>query len=126
MQALYQADVGSVPIEDAINYTFDEVEYIKETRDFTAVLARGAWADKKKADKVIGELAHDWALDRIGAVDRNVLRLAIWELDQGETPSSVIINEAVELAKKFSGPESAKFINGVLGAYFKKYVQKPA
>ena len=64
-------------------------------------------------------LAIDWPLDRIGKVDRSILRLALQELSMKETPASVVIDEAVELAKKYSSAEAAKFINGILGAHLR-------
>jgi N utilization substance protein B len=123
MQALYQADLAGAEIADAIRNVSESENFIPETLSFATSLAEAAWQAKDASDKVIEELAIDWPLDRIGKVDRAVLRLAIHELDLAETPHSVVINEAVELAKKYSGEESAKFINGILGTYLRK---KPA
>lgn len=117
MQALYQADLAGVPIETALQNLSESEKFIPETTDFAAVLAKAAWDAREDLDKTITSLAIDWPLDRIGKVDRSVLRLALQELNMKETPHSVVINEAVELAKKYSGQESAKFINGILGTY---------
>ena len=123
MQALYQADLSSADIDTALKNISESENFIPETLAFAKELAQAAWAAKDMSDQVIEDLAIDWSLDRIGKVDRAVLRLAIQELNAGGTPVSVVINEAVELAKKYSGDESAKFINGILGAYLRK---KPA
>lgn len=120
MQAIYQADLAGIEIETALQNISESEKFIPETLDFAGQLARSVWDARKELDKVISGLSIDWSLDRIGKVDRSVLRLAIQELKMGETPTSVIINEAVELAKKYSGEKAAKFINGILGAYVRK------
>ena len=74
----------------------------------------------EKIDPLITETADHWRLSRMAALDRLILRLAIGEFLHGETPRNVIINEALELAKTFSGDESARFINGILDAVKKK------
>jgi N utilization substance protein B len=117
MQALYQAELAGMEIGAALQNISESEKFIPETLDFASFLAKAAWGARGEIDKVIERLAIDWPLDRIGKVDRSILRLSIQELRMGETPQSVIINEAVELAKKYSGDEAAKFINGILGAY---------
>jgi N utilization substance protein B len=117
MQALYQAEVSREDIDKALQNISENENFIPETLDFASHLAKGAWEQREKLDKTIADLAIDWPLDRIGKVDRSILRLAIQEINLKETPVSVVINEAVELAKKYSSPEAAKFINGILGAY---------
>lgn len=91
----------------------------KKTRDFANQLFEGTVAAAKQIDPLIEEHARNWRLERLAAVDRNILRLGIYELRAGETPAKVIINEAVELAKKFASEESAPFINGILDAVAK-------
>ena len=121
MQALFQADLGKHDIDKTLNDTFETGEFIEDTKKFAEELAQGTWKNKESIDKLISKQSKDWTLDRMGAVDRNILRLGIFELEhQKGTPSSVVINEAVELAKKFGSDESAKFINGILGALAKK------
>ncbi len=120
MQALYQAELAGIEVETALKNITENEKLIPETVDFAASLALSAWAARAELDKIIQEMAIDWHLDRIGKVDRSILRLSINELKLGDTPDSVIINEAVELAKKYSGEESAKFINGILGAFVRK------
>ena len=120
MQALFQADLAEVEIDAALKNISEAENFIPETLDFAGQLARAAWKERQRLDKIIKELAIDWPLDRIGKVDRSILRLALQELNLGETPASVVINEAVELAKKYAGEEAAKFINGILGAYVRR------
>lgn len=120
MQAIYQAEMVGIPIQDALDNILSEEDFIPETKDFAVSLAAGSWKEKEKWDEIISELAIDWPLDRIGKVDRAILRLALYELEVKETPTSVAIDEAVELAKKYSTEEAAKFVNGILGTYLKK------
>ena len=107
-------------IEVALKNISEAEKFIPETLEFASFLARATWQAKGDVDKIISKLAIDWPLDRIGKVDRSILRLAIQEIKIGETPVSVVINEAVELAKKYSSQEAAKFINGILGTYVRK------
>ena len=104
-------------IDQAIKNVSENEKLIPETKDFARYLAKATWEAREAIDQIISKLAIDWPLDRIGKVDRSILRLAIQEMRMAETPTSVIINEAVELAKKYSSPEAAKFINGILGTY---------
>lgn len=121
MQILFSADLGQGDIEQAAKDTLADNQYLEDTCVFALSLAKGAWQNKSEIDAQIARQAIDWPLDRMSAVDRNILRLAIYELNyQRETPPSVIINEAIELAKKFGTDESPKFINGILGALAKK------
>ncbi|KPJ69577.1 hypothetical protein AMJ44_03415 [candidate division WOR-1 bacterium DG_54_3] len=120
MQAIYQADLAGIEIEAALRNISESEKFIPETLDFASFLAKATWDARGGIDKIIEQLAIDWPLDRMGKVDRSILRLAIQELKIGETPASVIINEAIELAKKYSGEEAAKFINGILGAYVRR------
>lgn len=117
MQALYQAEVANIDIDEALNNLISNEKFIPETVEFASVLARAAWKERHVNDKIIETLATDWPLDRLGKVDHSILRMAFFELKEGETPASVVINEAVELAKKYLNDDSAKFINGILGAY---------
>ena len=83
----------------------------------------GAWAYKPSSDDLVSKYAIGWSLDRISGIDLSILRLAFYELNLGETPTSVVVNEAIELAKEFSSDESPKFINGILGKYVKECLQ---
>lgn len=120
MQALYEAEHSGKDIEEALQSVFSHEEFMQETRAFAEELARGAFTSSKKIDKVIAGYSKDWPVERMGGVDRNILRLAIFEIEEKKTPAQVVINEAVELTKKYSTQEAAKFVNGILGACIKK------
>lgn len=121
MQALYQAQMSNLSIEEALANILAEENFIAETKEFASKLAQESWKRKKESDKIIEKLAIDWPLERLGKVDRSILRLALCELELKETPASVVIDEAIELAKKYSSEEAAKFINGILGTYLKGF-----
>lgn len=95
----------------------------KRTRAFANQLFEGAAAAAAENDRLIGRHAKDWRVERMAAIDRNILRLAVFELRAGDTPPKVVLNEAVELAKKFSSEESAPFINGILDAVSKSLLK---
>jgi N utilization substance protein B len=109
------------PIEDAISQ-FYETLYSEENdqrpgRDgFMEELVKGACAETPDIDLRITGKSANWRIERMPAVDRNILRLAIYEMSKNDTPPAVVINEALELARQFSGDESVAFINGVLDA----------
>lgn len=81
-----------------------------------AMLAEGTWTHLAAIDEVIEAAATDWRLERMSAIDRNILRLATYELRYTETPRGVVMDEAVEIAKQYSTARSGAFVNGVLGA----------
>lgn len=90
-----------------------------ETRRFANQLFEGSVAQSEKNDQLVNLLADNWRPERIATVDRNILRLAIYELRAGTAPAKVAIDEALELGKKFSSAESPAFLNGVLDAAYK-------
>jgi len=98
-----------------------------EELDFIWQLVEGIQKHLSELDKIIAKAAPEWPVSQIPIVDRNVLRIGLYELlyaDKEEVPPKVAINEAIELAKTFSGQTSGKFINGVLGTIFKELEQK--
>jgi len=116
LQFLYQLDLqgDSDPAPHAAEFwTHHPLD--DEAREFADDLVRGAMATHAKIDDVITRCTEHWDLDRMAVVDRNILRLAIYELGwRTETPPKVVINEAIEIAKKFGTRESSRFINGIL------------
>ena len=92
----------------------------ENVRAFAEQLARSTRANLDKIDPLIADTAEHWRISRMAALDRIILRMAIGEFLDGATPRNVVINEALELAKTFSGDESAKFVNGILDAVKKK------
>jgi N utilization substance protein B len=118
LQILFSWDARKQPVDDAINAYFDTLysEEPKALDPFAAALVRGAVAHGADLDQRIARHAENWRLERMPAVDRNILRLAVYELTFEGTPAAVAIDEAIELARKFSNDESAQFVNGVLDA----------
>lgn len=97
---------------DAVAHT----EIPKAAMPFARELASGVCAELDAIDETIGRFARNWRVARMATVDRNVLRLAVYELMKGEVPAPVIIDQAVELARRFGGEHSPSFVNGVLDA----------
>ena len=98
-----------------------------EDLSFTEELVKGVLKNRKKLDKIIEKAAPEWPLNQIAVIDRNVLRIGLYELlysKKEEVPPKVAINEAIELAKTFGGESSGKFINGVLGTVYKEIEKK--
>jgi len=89
------------------------------TRRFADELFEGAVAQAGASDEFVENVAKHWRLDRLATIDRNILRLAIYELRSGTAPAKVVIDEALELAKKFSSAEAPAFLNGILDAVYK-------
>jgi N utilization substance protein B len=119
LQALYQVDLaGAEPIDALANAAGSgEVEgpLDAEALAFAEELVRGVCAERGAVDALIERHSHNWRVERMARVDRNVLRLAVWELlHHGDVPRKVVLNEAIELAKKFGSEESGAFINGIL------------
>lgn len=117
LQALYFWDVGRAAPDEAIERVFAEhvPDATEAIRSFAEALVRGAVAAHREIDALIEKQSSHWRLERLAVIDKSILRLAVWELmHQPETPPAVIVNEALELARTFSGEESVKFVNGVL------------
>jgi transcription antitermination protein NusB len=117
LQALYEIDSVSREPETVIARSLTSAEMTGENSDFMRELVNGTLQHQEEIDKQIKELAPAWPLEQIAIVDRNILRLAIFEIIyDNKVPVNAAVNEAVELAKLFGSESSAKFINGVLGA----------
>jgi N utilization substance protein B len=115
LQALYQIDVAAEGIDDALSRfwkSFEPVE--REVMDLAEAIVRGVAAHRRSVDDTIDAVSTNWRLDRMAKVDRNVLRLAVYELLRTDVPVKVVINEAIELGKKYGSESSGAFVNGVL------------
>jgi len=116
LNVLYQVDVAKTPPEEALETALEYTHLEEAAAEFATALVRGTLEHIESIDQTIGRLSVGWDTQRQPAVDRNILRMAMYEmLYLDNIPFSVTINEAVELAKKFSAEESSRFINGVLG-----------
>ena len=117
LQALYEIDSVQHDPEETLKHLQAELGLTEETFSFARLLVEGVVKYKDKLDTQIRRYAPAWPIEQIAFIDRNILRLAIFEIIiDNRIPVKVAINEAVELAKNFGGDSSSKFINGVLGA----------
>ncbi len=121
LQILFQLDMSHPSVDAAIAAYYDSL-YSEESDEkpapdsFMEDLVRGTVERTPEIDQRIARHSEHWRVERMAAVDRNVLRLAIYEMTAGLSPAAVVINEAIELARRFSGDESVAFVNGVLDA----------
>ena len=115
LQILYQMDVSDLSAEDALRAYWTHLGGAKEAESFANQLVRGVETHRKRIDETIRQVSHHWRLERMARVDRNILRLATFELlEMGDIPRRVTLNEASELAKRFGSEGSSGFVNGVL------------
>ena len=117
LQALYQLDVRREDLGPEIIEFLRESTKEPEVYFFARRLTEGVWAWREEADRLIGEAAEHWRPERMAVIDRLILRMAVFQLSYvPDVPPNVVINEAIELARRFGGEESGRFVNGVLDA----------
>jgi N utilization substance protein B len=126
LQMLFQWEMGKQEPSRIEEGFWKNVRAQKSTREFANQLFENAAARAEEIDPIISAHAKNWRIERMPAIDRAILRLSIAELRTTGTPPKVIINEALELAKKFSSEEAAPFINGILDAALKSFGEKSA
>lgn len=126
LQTLYQLDFNATEPEQALTAAVDEAGGIAaKTRDYAWTLVTGTLANRGAIDEIIARASAEWTLDRMASVDRNIARMAVYEMQFGAeaiTPN-VVINEAVELAKAYGTEDSGRFVNGILGSLVKSKEQ---
>jgi transcription antitermination protein NusB len=125
LQMLYQSEVGRASADETIATYWPahdaDGELTAPLRNFANTLVRGTLDRIKQIDAILASHAQNWRIERMAVIDRLVLRLAIYELlADADTPSRVVINEALELAREYSGEEAVRFVNGVLDAVRKE------
>lgn len=121
LKLLFQIDVGRLPLDEVLETSFEEVRPAAEDRRYVEEIVRGVMAEEAELDEIIGDLAEGWRLDRLARVDKNILRAALYELThRPDIPASVVINDAVEVAKKYSTEDSGRFVNGILGSFLRR------
>jgi len=131
LQSLYELDFNkdkNLDIEKILERNKQEFGTGIDEDDFVRNLAQGVIKHQKQIDEIIIKSAPDWPIHQITIVDRNVLRIGIYELlfgDKNEVPPKVAINEAIELAKGYGGESSGRFVNGVLGTIFRELENLP-
>ena len=117
LQVLYEADIAKHPPADIYKLRLEEMPLSDDLSDFARQIVFGVLPLTDTLDEYIAKYAPEWPLDQIAAIDRNILRMALWEFAvHHETPIKVAINEAVELAKHYGSDSAPRFVNGVLGA----------
>jgi N utilization substance protein B len=126
MQMLFQGDLGKQKPEDVERLFWDSRDDVDdETRGFADDLFRVATRREDEVDKLIQKHAKNWRLERMPAVDRNLLRTAVAEMvGFPKTPAPIVINEALEIAKRYAAPESLQFLNGVLDAIGRELLEE--
>ena len=122
LQMLYQHDLSGNSPETIVS-TFEELQKSKpNTREFATKIFQGTIDNLAKIDEMIAAQADNWRIARMAVVDRNIIRMSIFELlEESETPKLVIIDEAIEIGKKFGTQKSSQFINGILDGILKRY-----
>jgi N utilization substance protein B len=117
LQVLYEVDITNHPPADVFRARLEETPLSDELSDFARQIIFGVLPRTQNLDQLIAKYAPEWPFDQVAAIDRNILRIALWEFAVfHETPIKVAINEAVELAKQFGSDSAPRFVNGVLGA----------
>ena len=132
LQSLYeyefrsQSNDASVDIDEILTRNLERYETAIEDKDFVESLVKGVLKVQDDLDQKIAPIAPDWPIDQIARIDRNILRIGVYELlyQAKVVPPKVAINEAVELAKAFGSDNSSKFINGVLGTAYRTLVEE--
>jgi N utilization substance protein B len=123
MQALYQAEIKHV--QDIVQITDDHItnskNYSDETKEWATYLAQKTWQNRATIDPMIASHATGWDFSRINPVDKSILRMAVFELFNTRTPYTVVVDEAIEIAKKYATDDSSKFINGILGTLIQEH-----
>src|SRR5512146_2608647 len=117
LQVLYEVDLANHPPGDIYKLRLEETPLTDELAEFARQIIFGILPLTNTLDHIIAKYAPEWPLDQIAAIDRNILRMALWEFAVSrDTPVKVAINEAVELAKQYGSDSAPRFINGVLGS----------
>jgi transcription antitermination factor NusB len=124
LKVLYQIEMTSRTPDNALaSFWEQEDEHPEDVRDFASKLVVGIYDHLNNIDEKLGEYATNWQLNRMAVIDRNVLRMGLYELKfNSDIPPKVAINEAVELAKKYGDHDSSKFVNGILDKVHKKEI----
>ena len=125
LQMLFASEFVSSDNKDAGLLVIQTSDADDESKEFAKDLFLGVMSDQQELDETISKFLENWKLDRLFVIDRCILRLSLYELLKiPDTPSSVVIDQAVRLAKKFGNDDSSKFINGILGAVFRSRNEK--
>ena len=122
LQVLYEYDLTGHPVGVVLVNRFQEDEQDAKSVKFTEEIVNGVYPFILKLDEIIAHYAPEWPLDQVASIDRNIIRIALWEFAVKKcTPIKVAINEAVELGKIYGSDSTPRFVNGVLGSLVSKY-----
>ena len=115
LKILFQIELSNTSLDDALRTFWIQEEYDASVQEFAVRLVTGVVGEKEQIDQDILASSHHWKIDRMAPVDKNILRLAVYELKRfSDVPAKVTLNEAIEIAKKYGTEESGSFINGIL------------
>lgn len=121
LQVLYQLDVLNIDVKEAVDLFWLNFEASEEAKEFSSLLIEGAWGNRHEIDKLIASCSENWSLGRMSRVDKNILRMAAYELLHcHDIPPKVTLNEAIDLGKTYGSENSGAFINGILDAIYEK------
>jgi N utilization substance protein B len=126
LQILFELDLSDHAPDQVVERWIEDEMLAPEGETFLRRLAFGAWEQRSYLDRVIEESAPNWPIDQMPGVDKAILRMALFEMlidDQEKAPVKAVINEAVELAKRFGSDNSSRFVNGVLGTVVVRYLE---
>lgn len=124
MKLLFQMDLNDDFSNESCELYLENEVFKEDEIDFIKSYTKAILENLSTIDSIISENLEGWTLNRVSNVDRQILRVAIYELNFTSTPSNIVINEAVEIAREYSSNESPKFVNGILGTIYRKSVKE--
>ena len=124
LQVLYECDLTSHMPGDVLTRNLEEADFTPVLQEFVRNIVVGILPIREHLDQIIAQHAPEWPLDQVAVIDRNILRIALWEFAvEGCTPLKVAINEAIELAKYYGSDSTPRFVNGVLGSLAERQLE---
>ena len=121
LQVLYELDVLMIDVQEGMELFWNHFDAPEESRVFASLLIKGAWKNRIEIDSLISSCSEHWTISRMSKVDKNILRMAVYELMHcDDIPPKVTLNEAIDLGKMFGSENSGSFINGILDAVYIK------
>lgn len=121
LQVLYELDILNIDSKEAVSLFWDNFEAPEASRKFSTLLIEGTWGNREQIDSLISSCSEHWSLARMSRVDKNILRMAVYELIHcPDIPPKVTLNEAIDLGKLYGSENSGSFINGILDAVYLK------
>jgi N utilization substance protein B len=125
LRVLFQLEFGNTEPEKAVAQYWENRRILEEIKEYSSWLIKGIIEHQQEVDKLIQSFSKNWRLSRMALVDRNIMRMAVFELlYETNVAPAIVINEAIEIAKKYSGEEAATFVNGILDAVQKSLKKK--